>query len=99
MFRLYVHRICNRLAKIAVNHFNQPYKVTDRLWPLSESTVTFASIETLSESPRVCRLCVYDVVKTAIPTSTTTSDTLAIGGTIFMTFGSGGLPSLDCFVK
>ena len=99
MFRLYVHRICNRLAKIAVNHFNQPYKVTDRLWPLSESTVTFASIETLSESPRVCRLCVYDVVKIAAHTSTIKSDVLAIGGTIFITFGLGGLPSLACFVK
>ena len=41
----------------------------------------------LCESPRVVGLCAYDVVKTATPISTTTRDTLAIGGTIFMTFG------------
>jgi hypothetical protein len=60
---------------------------------------TYTSLKTLCESPRVVRLCAYGVVKTATPISTTTSDTLAIGGIIFMTFGLGGLPSLDCFVK
>ena len=40
-----------------------------------------------------------DVVKTATPTSTITSDALAIGGIIFITFGLGGLPSLACFVR
>ena len=45
------------------------------------------------------RLCVYDVVKIAAHTSTIKSDVLAIGGTIFITFGLGGLPSPDCFVK
>jgi len=60
---------------------------------------TYASLKTLCGAVRVGRLCAYDVVKTATPTSTTTSDALAIEGTIFITFGLGGLPSLDCVVK
>ena len=59
----------------------------------------YISLKTLREAVRVGRLCVYDVVKTATPKSTITSDALAIGGIIFITFGLGGLPSLDCFVK
>ena len=66
---------------------------------LNTDTDTYAWLETLCESARVDRLCAYDVVKTATPISTTTSDTLANGGIIFMTFGLGGLPSLDCFIK
>ena len=98
--QVYIDVLLHRLGGIAGNHFNQPYRVTDRAWHLSESQGdTYASLETLCVSARVGRLCAYDVVKTATPTSTTTSDTLAIGGTIFMTFGLGGLPSLDCFVK
>jgi len=29
--RLCVHGVCDRLGKIAVNHFNGPYRVTDRV--------------------------------------------------------------------
>ena len=28
---VYIHEQIHRLGKIAVNHFNQPYRVTDRV--------------------------------------------------------------------
>ena len=76
-------------------------RATDRLWYLRTKWCNGAYIsqKTLREVVRLGGLCVYDVVKTATPKSTITSDALAIGGIIFITFGLGGLPSLDCFVK
>ena len=99
--QVYIDVLLHRLGGIAGNHFNQPYRVTDRAWHLSESMGGYLCIakDSVWGVVRVGRLCAYDVVKTATPTSTTTSDALAIEGTIFITFGLGGLPSLDCFVK
>jgi hypothetical protein len=31
VYRLYVHGVCDRLDDIAVNHFNQRYRITDRV--------------------------------------------------------------------
>ena len=56
--RIYIHVLLHRLGGIAGNHFNKPYKGTEGVWHLSESQDTYASLETLCESPRVVRLCV-----------------------------------------
>ena len=40
--------------------------------------------------------CYTDVVNTAIPIKTKTSEVRAIGGTIFITLGLGGLPAFAC---
>ena len=45
---VYIHVSLHRLAKIAVNHFNQPYRVTYGVWDLTEPT----SISVVSESIR-----------------------------------------------
>ena len=38
------------MEEIAGNHFNQPNRVTDRLWHRSESLIHQPSVETLSEA-------------------------------------------------
>ena len=60
--QIYIHVPLHRLGGIAGNHFNQPYRVTDGVKHLSESTDTYALLETLCESPRVARLCVAVVL-------------------------------------
>jgi hypothetical protein len=51
--QIYIHVLLHKLGMIAGNHFNGPYRVTDRVQHLSEYGIPITSLETLCESPEV----------------------------------------------